>query len=265
MNTFQILENELARLEQRHFDRLRAEFRPTAQLLSCINGQVQFFALDKYQSNLLEPLSVVCAVGVNYTQGQPYSGELVHFSASRPSLVVRSTQSRSATGFVIAAYNRNKTAWTTVPALQPPSPMCFYGSNEATTRAGLTSLDAGELTDRFILIITNIFPFITQKKWKDQAGSTHEACEDLIRSYPSETHLDDLFHTLGESIDLWIGHSAILGTKWVWPKFSDFLQRHAIQEWLLSGNINPQSHLWFNKDFRRKQHRLLSWYGPEIA
>jgi hypothetical protein len=64
-------------------------------------------------------------------------------------------------------------------------------------------------------------------------------------------------------VDLWIGHSAIAGTRWVWPAFSSFVQRRHITEWLLTFNISPMSRLSFNGHFRQPSNPRFPWYGPQ--
>jgi hypothetical protein len=127
---------------------------------------------------------------------------------------------------------------------------------------GLTSHNSTAFKNQFILVMTNVVPFITQNEWQDQVRLTPHACEELARSQ-SASHLDDLLNALGTSIDLWIGHSSIYGTAWVWPKFADFVRRNNIQEWLVTGNISGRAHLYFDGAFRKRTHHLFPWYGPE--
>lgn len=79
------------------------------------------------------------------------------------------------------------------------------------------------------LIMTNVSPFVTLKPWQEQVRRTPEACDALINGY-AKHHLEDLFDRLGESVDLWMGHSAIAGTQWVWPAFADLVERYRIRE-----------------------------------
>ncbi|MGA8574336.1 MAG: hypothetical protein WB609_01455 [Candidatus Cybelea sp.] len=257
MDTFAALQNVLQALEREHFERLRSDFQWTPELAECISGAVQFFALDNGDRSP-DPLPVICAVGINYTQGPKTNAqELVHYGGTVPS-VTRPTGTRRQPRFVIAAYNRNRTAWTTTPAADPPSPLRVYGSPDATGRSGMTSI-APDAIAPCHLIMTNVSPFITLMQWQEHARRTPEACKALITSYAGG-HLDELFDRLGNSIDLWMGHSAIAGTRWVWPHFADFVKRKSIGEWLLCGNLNPQAHLWHGRAFRKPSHRLYEWY-----
>jgi len=134
--------------------------------------------------------------------------------------------------------------------------MDFYGSVDATKKTGEISLRP------FVYIKTNLCPFITEKAWSRQPDWVSQRLLEAC----SLDHLEALQKALGESIDLWIGHSAIEGTRWVWPTFAKFLARHSVKEWLLTFNINPQSHLWFEGSLRKKNQKrpwLYAWYGPE--
>jgi hypothetical protein len=257
VDSFERLERRLLDLEQEQFERLREEVRWTQRLASCASGAVQFYSIDDEHRGEGE-LPVVCLVGINYTQEPKRKTEaIVHFGARTPPVVTNRTATRRQPRFVVAAYNRNRHAWTATPGIDPPSPLVTYGVPNATSRSGLTAA-AVEEVGPFILMMTNVTPFITQKRWQDQVKETPEACAALAND--KQTHLDALFQKLGDSIDLWIGHSAIEGTRWVWPHFANFVQRHRIEEWLLCGNINAQAHLWHDGAFRKPSHRLYEWY-----
>lgn len=258
MRTFAELENRLRELEREHFERLRAAFRWTPELRECISGMVQFFALDNSDPSPA-PQPVVCAIGINYTQGPKTNGErLLHYGGTSDPIVTRPTGTRRQPRFVIAAYNRNRTMWTSAPTVSPPSPLQVYGAPNAMRRLGMTATTPDAI-EPCHLIMTNVSPFITLKQWQDQTRRNPHACKSLIDDYPTQ-HLDGLFERLGDSIDLWMGHSAIGGTPWVWPPFASFIQRHNIEEWLLCGNLNPQAHLWHDRAFKKPTHRLYDWY-----
>ena len=245
-------------LERTHFQRVCRRFRSTAELGDCISGSAQFFSIDDaYRDEGVLP--VICLVGVNYTQEpKRESPGLVHYSDREPPTVTRSTATRRQPRFVVAAYNRNQAIWETKQGTHPVSPLGAYGARNATAQSGLTSVTPDEV-GLFALMMTNVTPFITQNAWQRQVRQTPAACKALTSAEGGE-HLDDLFERLGDSIDLWIGHSAIAGTEWVWPHFADFVRRHGIKSWLLCGNINAQAHLWHDRAFRKPLHRLYSWY-----
>lgn len=258
MNSFAVLEKELKALEQEHFERLRSQFQWTSQLAECVSGSVQFFALNSADSSS-DRLPVICAVGINYTQGPKVNAqELVHYSGEAAPLVTHASGTRLQPRFVIAAYNRNRNAWTSTPAVNPQSPLGVYGAMDATKLLGMAATTPAAIVP-FHLIMTNVSPFITLKPWQEQARRTPQACRTLVDCYSSR-HLDAMFERLGDSIDLWMGHSAIAGTQWVWPPFADFVKRQGVKEWLLCGNLNPQAHLWHDGSFRKPTHPLYPWY-----
>jgi hypothetical protein len=264
MDTFQNIHRELSILELRNMKRLRRSFSWTPEIATCLSGSAQFFAVDNYHRESIERLPLICAVGINYTQERRGStSQLVHYlPPDDASVIDNNAGSRRAIGYVLAAYNRNRAAWETKTPSVLTSPLGFYGSKNVTEPIGLTSSDPKAIKDHFILVMTNVLPFITQDKWQDQVRRTPNACERLVR-LSSAGHLDDLLSALGSSIDLWIGHSSIHGTAWVWPTFAEFVQRTNIQQWLLTGNISGLAHRYFDDEFRKRAHQLFSWYGPE--
>ncbi len=190
MKTFDELERQLDALEREQFERLRAHFHWAPELRECISGTVQFFALDRHRGS--GPLPVICALGINYTQGpKTNSGQLIHYSGKRDPFVSRSTGTRRQPRFVIAAYNRNRVAWTSVAAVNPPSPLGVYGSPNALDRLRVTATDPGEIAPCH-LIMTNVSPFITLHQWQEQTRRTPQACRTLVNDYSAQ-HLDELF------------------------------------------------------------------------
>jgi hypothetical protein len=111
--------------------------------------------------------------------------------------------------------------------------------------------------------MTNLCPFISELEWQAQAKKTPTACRELVGSWPNEDYLDDLYDRIGGSVDLWIGHSAIRGTEWVWPGFSAFVKRHGVKDWLLTPNISPRAHLYLDGSFRVRTNPFFSLFGPE--
>lgn len=263
METFQNVKATLEELEHSSFTRLKKRFVASDGIGDCINGAIQFFALDPGKQIVKDRMPIVCTVGINYTQERrPFTGELRPLLLSSPSGVVDNTRCSEATSYVIAAYNRNASVWTNRPGVDPPSPRKVYAAPNATARSGLLNFRSTELEGRFILIMTNVSPFITQEKWQDQVKRTPSACENIVGDL---SHLHSLYGLLGSAIDLWIGHSSIHGTEWVWPHFDRFVQHHKIEEWMLAGNINPQARLQFNLQYLEATHRLFDWFEPEPA
>jgi hypothetical protein len=90
-----------------------------------------------------------------------------------------------------------------------------------------------------------------------------EVCEDLLSTWSCYEYLNELFDRLGESIDLWIGHSAVEGTV-VWPRFSKFVRAHGIWKWLFAPNINVLAVANFNGHFRKRSNKRFELFGPEM-
>jgi hypothetical protein len=232
MNRFIDVSQSLSELEEHHRGRLNESFRWTANLRQSITGSVQFGAVDGRHRSSLSPLPVVVAIGINYTQGGVESdGELVPFrSDSEPAATVRNTDSVAAVAMAVAAFNRNKDAW-----LNPKdtgayrSPLGSFASDARATEG---------VVGEFILVMTNLCPFITRLRWQCQAKRTPEACSYLLQTWPNTPYLDDLYQALGCSVDLWIGHSAKAGTHWVWPAFLGLMRKWHCNNWLLTPNLS---------------------------
>lgn len=228
---------------------------------------MQFGALDHSQRDGIKKLPVVCAIGINYSQQkiQADTNNLFPYQGGYQDLVAFYTGCYGSTAQVIAAYNRNKMAWENPPPIvEPRSPNGRYGSVNATDKCQLLATNYEELKDEgFLLIMTNLCPFVTIDNWNetpDPKGSLRKA---LLKEFPMQPYLEELFDQLGEDVDLWIGHSAIDGTEWVWPSFLDFVQQKNIASWLLTLNINPRGHLSFDGAFRRRNNPRFPLFGPE--
>jgi hypothetical protein len=252
---FRDVSDTLSQLERKAFDAIRRSFRWPSDVAPFIRGSIQCFAVDKPKAAPDSILPVVCAVGVNYTQNGRCSTELFPYEEGGAG-VIRATASMSSVISVVSAYERNRDTWVSRKAIKPESPLEFYGSAHATTKTGPLTKGA------FILIMTNVCPFITMREWAKQPRYVSER---LLQECSTYKHLDDLYDLLGANIDLWIGHSALGGTRWVWPAFASFVQMRSIQEWLLTFNISPRSHRWFEDYFRQPDNPRYPWYRPEKA
>lgn len=271
METFGKIEAALRQLESDHFEALAA---PEPDAEAFITGAVQFYAVDAQNRDAVTRQPVICAVGVNFTsKDEPYAGGLHPYLQPAPR--VATALSRPAVSLLLAAYNRNRNTWTNTEPRpergQLSSPMGRYGSPNATSLAELTATDASKIDDSFILVMTNVCPFITRKPWQEQLRVARQAgrgasCERLVRNGSTE-HLDALFKAIGHRVDLWIGHSAITGspsppTQWVWPAFADFVGRHSIEHWLLSPNISVwATNIHFRKDYRKPGNPRYDWFA----
>jgi hypothetical protein len=156
---------------------------------------------------------------------------------------------------VIAACNRNQDSWENPPpGVTPLSPNGRYSSANAIAKTQLFATDYKDIKQSFILIMINFCPFITRKPWskiKNPAGQ-----QALLSAYNMGQYIGDLFKAIGADVDLWIGHSAIYGTVWVWPSFLGCMASNPIKNWLLTPNLNPQALLNTGNTFRKTSHPL---------
>jgi hypothetical protein len=162
----------------------------------------------------------------------------------------------------LAAYNRNKDSWHH-PHTYWKAISERFASNDATSRLGLEGWDPTEHESDFILIMTNFSPFITRLEWQALVQARPRGCSELVDRWPATAYLDDLYDAIGDSVDLWMGHSAVDGTRWVWPGFEHFVRRRGIQEWMLTPNLSPRSHLYLDGAFRKSKNPRFSLFGPE--
>jgi len=274
VDTVQSLESKLLPLEKTHYTALNEHFRwPKIKgLRDCITGGVQFAAIDKHHLHCTTRKPVVAIVGVNYTQGPPDADNkhLYPYNGNNgiPS-VLATTGSCPAVTYIIAAYNRNIKEWERPQRAPMPAASAAWG-RVAAMAPDLINKDPRQIKDKFILVLTNLCPFITQLEWQEQMETTPNACKYLLGSWGthrpnkhSKPYLDELYDCLSGSVDLWIGHSAVYGTEWVYPYFREFVDGKKISNWLLAPNISPRAHLYLDGTFRKTGHRFLPLFGPE--
>jgi hypothetical protein len=260
MNAFFEISEPLSVLEEKHRGELNARFLWTQALRDCITGSVQFGTIDGFQRKNAARLPVVAAVGINYTQGGTQSeSDLVPYSSriDKPG-TIRNTRSREAVALAIAAFNRNKGAW-----LSPTSSTTYKSPNGAFASSASA---ADTVVGDFILLMTNLSPFITKLKWQDQIKQTPKACRYILDTWPNTRYLDDFFLSFGDSIDLWIGHSSIHGTDWVWPDFLNLMAHWSAKNWLLTPNLSAMAaNLHFKGQFTKETHALFPLFRPAAA
>lgn len=257
METYAIVHKYLLELEKQYFPKAKTLYATPGD---CATGGIQFGVVDNYQNRSAEPMPVVCAFGINYTREKSVAPAFFpYIGRDLGPKVEQGTNSRDEVAFVIAAYNRNTDEWTANSELS-----VYYenqsgplGSRAATAKSKLVGIHFADLRNKFILVMTNRCPFITSLDWQDQVNTNWVKCDALLKEWPNNDYLDDLYSRLGKSVDLWIGHSSIYGTEFVWPYFKTFIQRHAIQEWLLAPNINPRANLQFDGQFCVPEHKLF--------
>lgn len=243
METYAVVQRKLLDLERDHYPIARTRFVAPDR---CVTGGIQFAALDTHHKNTADKLPVVCVMGINYTNDPTCSYRFFSsLGRSTGPTVESGTQSRNAVVSIVAAHKRNFGAWRRgIP----------FFNNRAL--ASVTAASDRPVGQRFLLIMTNRCPFITALKWQEQVRKTPMLCCSTLSRYPNTDYFDNLVDYFGRAIDLWIGHSSIYGTRWVWPYFMTFVKRHSIQNWLLSPNISPLAHLYLDVTFRNPTHDL---------
>jgi hypothetical protein len=250
METYQNVKEILLNLERQNFPHAQTAFAAPCEL---ITGGIQFAALDTYHCQRQERLPVVCAFGINYTQQSKVAPAFYSYRGRKGGAAIlvdaKSTGSRNAIACLIAAYNRNTTAWLSKGSVN------FDQSRREVGPFGTCSATAG-ISNDFILVMTNRSPFLTGRAWQIEAKKNRSACQSLLNAYPNQHYFSQFFSQLGCAIDLWIGHSAIDGTAWVFPYFRDLVRSYNVKKWLLTPNISSRTSLNIRKNFSVQRHRL---------
>lgn len=194
MNRFLDISTALADLEEQHRKELNRRFNWTDALRGCLMGTVQFGAIDGLHRANTTELPVVVTIGINYTQGGTASEtELVPYSSprDRPG-TLRDTGSCEAVAIALAAFNRNRTAWLTSSSL---------GTFKSPNGAFVSSASAADkVAGDFVLVMTNLCPFITKLSWQEQVRKTPQAFRYALDTWPNTPYLNDLFLAFGESL-----------------------------------------------------------------
>lgn len=235
----------VAELENKHLQALNSEFTWTDELRCCITGSVQFGSLDSRHQHTNRELPIVAAIGINYTQGGiEAASRLVPYESSKDKPgTVRATGSYHAAATAIAAFKRNRAAWLGT----------FASNAQAADAVG----------DDFILLMTNLSPFVTKLRWQEQARRTPATCRYLLERWPNTGYLNELFGAVCASTALWIGHSSIYGTDWVRPEFLRLMERWNVTNWLLTPNLNGMAtQLHFKRAFAKPGHPLFPLFRP---
>lgn len=255
MQTHKEIRKALLKLEEIHFQQISDSFQGDPKLGDCITGGVQFAALDDSVSKSGQIMPVIGTFGINYSREEepattlfPYIGKL-----GGPA-VEQNTGCTGAVANMLGAYNRNTGVWT-----ESTNPNAG-GAKGATERARLQSTDAEAVKGHFIMFMINRTSFITKFDWQDQVKLDRAGCEDLLKKWPNDEYLDKVFKELNGAVDLWIGHSALYGTEWVWPTFNAFLKRHQINEWLFTPNISSRTAGHVKNYYQKKGHPLYEFF-----
>jgi len=235
MDTCKHLESKLTLFDKEQFKNLQKQLARN-KLPAAAQGAVQFVVLvadDHKDDNQLLP--VVVAVGINYYQCKKTDGVLKPWL--QDTITEEAAGMRCATDRAIAAYRRNKTAW---------EDSIIQGVGPHAER-GIKDWKSGS----YILVATNISPFITQKMW-----SKHSEAEraEVLNSWDYCQHLDALHELLGKQANLWIGH----GKGFVWPIFQEWRKRRGINNWMITYNLSGLGTGWMH----RAEKNCINSYHP---
>jgi hypothetical protein len=255
MQNYEEIKKSLLKLEEIHFQQISESYRGDPKLGDCITGGIQFGALDNLVSTSKEKMPVIGTFGINYSQKEDSATTLFpYIGAIGGPAVEQGTGCSGAVASMLGAYNRNTDVWT--KSTNPNA----RGAKDATDKACLQSTDPDAIIGHFIMFMVNRSAFISKFAWKDQAKVDRGGCEDLLRKWPNDDYLDKLFVELDGTVDLWIGHSALGGTEWVWPSFSAFVRRHRINKWLFTPNLSSRTNGHVKNYYQKADHSLYEFF-----
>jgi hypothetical protein len=190
-----------------------------------LNGAVQFVGIEPAKGlsqSIRAP--VVAAVGINYDQGANAASHLrwLRDVKGMPDGVTDcywkpgvGSAMRDALDHALAARRRNAAAWTCTLRGHPHASTVLPALND------------------YILVATNLSPFITDRQWTDLKPGEQRA---IRGAWPHTDHLDDLANLLHGRVDLWVGH----GSDHVWRDFRIWAGRRGIADWQLCYNLSAQ-------------------------
>jgi hypothetical protein len=258
MITYNNARRILADLEQKWFNKLLSYFaRRALPVPTMMNGEVQFFSIEYVEpgkdpvsgfsiENAFKqlpngPLPVIVAVGINYGQ-DPAIYRFPTHHLSRRSGGATWVEDYTASGM------RN-----VVNAALPHyfnNPATRVSNGYAASPSLVPSLWSGTSVQPYILIATNVSPFLSQKNWGNHTPADQAA---VLRAWNCNDHLCDLLSLLGTDIDLWIIH----GKQFCWDLFDT---SGCIPNWMLLHNLSRRSLRWVGSFW--KHPRVLSSVPP---
>ena len=229
MTTYKDIKIILEDLEQELFFKFRKIYPdiPAFVPSGVANGYGQFFSCENVSQAAPDDQKciVICGVGINYDQGKPHPA----YPNIEPWLFTRngrkswvedysSTAMRQALDKNLVAYYKNSADW-------------FQNGYAASSRL-LETWGNGVEQYPYILLATNVSPFLTEKIWTDYPTAFTNY---LLHAWNPNDHLCKLNQLLGNKIDLWVIH----GKQAVWPRFDSFSYPKAFQQkWLLTHNLS---------------------------
>lgn len=245
---YSILKTELERLEK-HWVRKLPSLHPGP---SAANGEVQFFSCEHvYEGapdNLslpgsLERLPIIACVGINYDQDpgpKPYPQPHLMHKTGHWVEDYSNPEMRCALNLALATYFSNRVAW--------------YSNGYASSNSLLPQFHGFRgASFPFILVATNLSPFLTTMKWGSLSPSHRSA---LRGAWNENQHLCDLITTIGGVVDLWVIH----GKDAVWPTF-DTSTPH-ITDWIKTPNLSCLGIRSMSKFWQTRSHPTAAYTWP---
>jgi hypothetical protein len=236
-------------LEKYWFDKLKAKVseRPPPRLPALSNGEAQFFSIEDVNPNRspktkipsldeergdpnknLDQLLIV-AVGINYGQDK---------TPTLPSILVPHLYTKNGPASWVVDNGSPATRNALDEALRQ------FNSRAKTWQAnGYSSATVfrkkfckGGQPRPYILVCTNVSPFLSQNRWGLHATAHRHAALNVSVWNPND-HLCDLIRLLGKDVDLWVVH----GKQFVWPTFDP---AGCIKDWLMTPNLSAFGRRW---------------------
>jgi hypothetical protein len=234
----------LEKLEEKWFTTLKGRFSgsPPPPLPVLSNGEAQFFSIEDFNPNRspkakIPPIEeeardpdkngkrlLIVAVGINYGQSPtttPPSSLVSHLLKKNgpASWVVDngSPATRNALDEALRQFDGNAQTWWNNSYASPtvkPAELCLGGQPRP-----------------YILVCTNLSPFLSQLTW-GRHSPAHQQAALAGSVWNPNHHLCDLIGELGADVDLWVVH----GIKHVWPTFDK--ASRCISNWLMTPNLS---------------------------
>lgn len=248
--TFQHITSILEDLEAHWFKHCVTK---TVSLPSLANGYLQFFSCENVTeaSPKNKKYPVICAIGINYGQGKnhPVYPNVLPWrftqNGDRSMVedyswpIMRKALDASLTeyfncpkGWIKNGYASHDTLLTGLTGCSMTSATSLSASRIGKDEVKQRTKGGSVITPfEYILIATNLSPFLSQKCWTAHTPD-HQNAALSLSAWDANEHLCDLISRLGDDIDLWVGHH----TEEVWPRF----HKKALKNWMLTPNLSPQ-------------------------
>jgi hypothetical protein len=242
MDTIANLLRDLGPFEEGQFNIVKDLFPSFAfNSRDMCDGTAQFVVVQgpdvSNASNKESNLSVICAVGINYSQTdrtEPCPTSLEHYLNRADSVCDHDLHRdmRDPLDLSLAAYNRNTTAWVAPEQNRGlPSKCKAYASDSALAGLAFQTSDGVFVLDDYILVISNFSPFLTKDLWGNFSANQSKG---LLDAWPPRRHLDPLVELLRDRVDLWVGHSKDS----VWKPFWTLREQKKLDPWILTFNLS---------------------------